>query len=130
MRLLSYTSVSSILSVFVKKQMWSLMGCAVARVQPQQPVVADHADKPEMAELRHVTSGGRSKMVPEREDKSAVNGSAEAGSKNSTELRTQQPPCNSSSLEATCSSAAQVTNQNHYTTDLYFTGITSADAAV
>jgi len=75
------------------------MGCALVRVQPQQ-LVADHADRPEMARQRHVTSG-QSRTSPavssERQDKSAVNG----------EMKTQ--PCNSSSREAdahlaTCSS--------------------------
>jgi len=39
----------------VMAQMWSLMGCALVRVQPLQ-LVADHADKPETAGRCHVIS--------------------------------------------------------------------------
>ena len=99
--------------LFVKTQMWSLMGCAVVRVQPQQ-AVAGHADKQEMARRRHMTSG-QLQMAPavssERQDKSTVNGAAEAGSKNSVGLKSHQS-CNISSHEtdphlATCSSHSQ-----------------------
>jgi len=111
--------------------MWSLMGCALVRVQPQQ-LIAGRADKPEMARQRHVTSG-KSRTAPAvdggRQEKSAANGAA-IGSKNLAEVKAE--PCSSSSREAnahlaTCSSdnqapAAQVRGakrSNAYLTDVF-----------
>ena len=82
--------------------MWSLMGCALVRVQPQQQT-ADHADKPEMARRRHVTSS-RALTSPAgvgggRQDNSAVNGVAATDSRNAAEVK-MRPSNNSASREA------------------------------
>ena len=107
------------------------MGCALVRVQPQQ-LIAGHADKPEMARQRHVTSG-KSRTAPAvsggRQEKSAANGAA-IGSKNAADVKRE--PCSSSSREAdahlaTCSSdnqaPAQVRSAKHSNASL--TDITS-----
>ena len=113
--------------------MWSLMGCALVRVQPQQ-LIAGHADKPEMARQRHVTSD-ESRTTPAvgggRQEKSAANGAA-IGSKNPTDVKAE--PCSSSSREAnahlaTCSSnsqapAAQVRGAKR--SNAYLTDVTTA----
>jgi len=84
--------------MFVKTQMWSLMGCALVRVHPRQLGV-DHANKPETARRRHVTSV-KPPPVPvadgHQSRSTEVNGTA-ADSKNSAEIKTS-PPCNSGAI--------------------------------
>lgn len=86
------------------------MGCALVRVRPQQ-LVADHADRPEMARQRRMTSG-KPRTAPAvsggPQDKSAVNGGVVADSKDSAAVKSE-------AHLATCSShnqapAAQVRN--------------------